>query len=134
LILLDSTIIVGFLDADDALHASSVARLRELSAAEQFAASVVSYAEVMSGARLGHHPIERVNGFFAALIREQIPVDRAAADRAATLRAEHRSLRMPDALILASADLHSEVELVLCGDEEWPKVRELDCRVELLTP
>jgi predicted nucleic acid-binding protein len=132
LILLDSTVIVGFLDADDALHAVSVARLRELAAAHAFAASLISYAEVMTGARLGHHPEDRVAGFFDALIRELIPVDRAIADRAATLRSERRSLRMPDALILATADLHEQVELVLCGDGDWPKVEDLDCRVELV--
>jgi hypothetical protein len=59
LILLDSTVIVGFLDADDALHEVSVAKLRELAGAHSLAASVVSYAEVMTGAALGHHPEER---------------------------------------------------------------------------
>jgi predicted nucleic acid-binding protein len=132
LILLDSTVIVGFLDADDALHAASVARLRELAAAHTFAASIIGYAEVMTGARLGHHPQDRVAGFFDALIRELVPVDRAIADRAAALRARRRSLRMPDALILATADLHEQVDLVLCGDGDWPKVDGLGCRVELV--
>jgi predicted nucleic acid-binding protein len=132
LILLDSTVIVGFLDADDALHAASVARLRELAAEDSFAASIVGYAEVMTGVRLGHHPEDRVSDFFEALIRELIPVDRAAADRAAELRAGRRSLRMPDALILASADLHEEVDLVLCGDGDWLKIGGLRCAVELV--
>jgi predicted nucleic acid-binding protein len=132
LILLDSTVIVGFLDADDALHTASVARLRELAAAHTFTASVISYAEVLTGARLGHHPEDRVAGFFDALIRELVPVDRPIADRAAAIRSERRSLRMPDALILATADLHEQVDLVLCGDGDWLKVEDLDCRVELV--
>jgi predicted nucleic acid-binding protein len=133
LILLDSTVIVGFLDADDALHEVSVAKLRELAGAHPLAASVVSYAEVMTGAELGHHPKERVSGFFDALIRDLIPVDRDVALRASEIRGKRRSLPMPDALILATADLHGEIETVLCADGDWPKVAGLGCRIELLT-
>jgi hypothetical protein len=39
---------------------------------------------------------------------------------------------MPDALILATADLRPEIETVLCADGDWPKVKGLSCRVELL--
>jgi hypothetical protein len=39
---------------------------------------------------------------------------------------------MPDALILATADLHDEVDTVLCADGDWPKVKGLSCAVDLL--
>ncbi|MGP0103099.1 MAG: hypothetical protein ACLPUT_15950 [Solirubrobacteraceae bacterium] len=39
---------------------------------------------------------------------------------------------MPDALILATADLHAEIESVLCADGDRPKVKGLDCEVKLL--
>lgn len=132
MILLDSTVIVGFLDADDALHEVSVTKLRELAGVQQLAASVISYAEVMTGAVLGHHSEERVSGFFDALMRELIPVDRDIAARASKIRGSRRSLSMPDALILATADLHSEIDTVLCADREWSKIAGLDCRVVLL--
>lgn len=134
MILLDSNVIVGFLDADDALHEVSVAKLREIVPREPLAASVIGYAEVMTGAKLGHHPEDRVAGFFDALIGDLLPVDRAVADRAAAIRGERRSLPMPDALILATADLHDEIDTVLCADGAWPKVPGLDCKVELLRP
>lgn len=134
LILLDSTVIVGFLDSDDALHEVSVARLRELAGLHSLATSVVSYAEVMTGAELGHHSEERVNGFFDALVRDLLPVDRDIAARASKIRGKRRSLPMPDALILATADLHAEIDTVLCADSDWPKVGGLACRVELLQP
>jgi predicted nucleic acid-binding protein len=134
LILLDSTVIVGFLDADDALHEVTAARLKEIIASNPLAASVVSYAEVMTGVSLGHHSREKVDGFFDALIKDLLPIDRPVAARAATLRGEHMSLRMPDALILATADLHDEIETVLCADGAWSKVGELNCQVELLKP
>jgi predicted nucleic acid-binding protein len=132
LILLDSTVIVGFLDADDALHEVSVASLREFAGAHPLAASVISYAEVMTGVELGHHPRERVEAFFDALVRDLIAVDRPTAARASEIRGQRRSLPMPDALILATADLHDEIDTVLCADADWPKLKGLDCRVELL--
>lgn len=134
LILLDSTVIVGFLDADDALHEVTVARFKEIIGSGPLAASVVSYAEVMTGVSLGHDHQESVDGFFDALVKDLLPVDRLVAARAATLRGKHVSLRMPDALILATADLHEEIETVLCADGDWPKVKGLSCRVELLKP
>jgi predicted nucleic acid-binding protein len=131
-ILLDSTVIVGFLDADDALHEATTARFRKLLGTQPLVASVISYAEVMTGVSLGHHSEAAVNGFFDVLVRELLPVDRAVAARAAVLRGARRSLRMPDALILATADLDDEIEAVLCADRDWPKVRGLACRVDLL--
>jgi predicted nucleic acid-binding protein len=133
LILLDSTVIVAFLDADDAFHDTAVARLKAAVGSHPLAASAISYAEVMTGVALGHHPQENVDGFFEAIVKELVPVDRTIAARAATLRGRRKSLSMPDALILATADLHADVETVLCADGDWPKVKELNVDVELLT-
>lgn len=132
MILLDSTVVVGFLDADDALHDVAVARIREHVGGQPLVASVITYAEVMTGVALGHHPSAAVEGFFDTLVANLLPVDRRIAARAATLRGGRRSLPMPDALILATADLEPEVEEVLCADGEWPKVEGLSCRVDLL--
>jgi predicted nucleic acid-binding protein len=132
LILLDSTVIVGFVDADDALHQATVARLRQIIGDHPLVASVISYAEVMTGVSLGHHSHDTVNDFFDVLVKELFPVDRAVAARAAALRGARRSLRMPDALILATADVHDGIETVLCADEDWEKVTGLRCHVDLL--
>ncbi len=132
MILLDSTVIVGFLDADDALHEVTVARFKEIVGGHPLVASVISYAEVMTGVTLGHHPREGVDGFFDALITDLLPVDRPIAARAAMLRGKRKSLSMPDALILATADLQPEIETVLCADGDWPKVKGLSCQMELL--
>lgn len=132
LILLDSTVIVGFLDADDALHEITVARFKEIVGSHPLVASVISYAEVMTGVSLGHHPRKRVDGFFDTFVKDLLPVDRPVAARAAMLRGKRKSLPMPDALILATADLQPEIETVLCADQDWPKVKGFSCRVELL--
>lgn len=132
MILLDSTVIVGFLDADDALHDVTVARFKEIAGSHPLAASVISYAEVMTGVALGHHPKDRVEGFFDTFVKDLLPVDRPVAARAATLRGMRKTLSMPDALILATADLQPEADTVLCADGDWPKVKGLSCQVELL--
>jgi predicted nucleic acid-binding protein len=134
LILLDSTVIVGFLDADDALHEVTASRLREIVPAQPLVTSAISYAEVITGVSLGHHPQKSVDGFFRSLVREILPADAPVAARAGALRGRYPALRMPDALILATADLNPDIDTVLCGDRDWPKVKGLDCRVELLSP
>ena len=73
LILLDSTVIVGFLDADDALHEVTVAKFKKIVGSHPLAASVISYAEVMTGVSLGHHPKENVDGFFDAFVKDLAP-------------------------------------------------------------
>jgi predicted nucleic acid-binding protein len=118
LILLDSTVIVGFLDADDALHEAGVRRLRQIISADPLVASLISYAQVMTGVLLGHHARESVDGFFEAFIRSLLPMDRHAAARAAELRGARPSLAMPDALILATADGHPALDTVLCADAQ----------------
>jgi predicted nucleic acid-binding protein len=133
-VVLDSAAVVAFLDRDDALHPAADAAIRELTSENRFFASAVTFAEVLTGAHLEHHDEVVVRGFFADLVSEIIPVGTAGAERAARLRADHRSLRMPDALILAAADGHPDVEVLLTGDAELAAVAGLSCQVRLLDP
>lgn len=133
-VVLDSAAIVSFLDRDDALHSAADAAIRELMTGHRFYASAVTFAEVMTGARLAYRDEDAVRGFFAGLVAEILPVDESCADRASRLRADHRSLRMPDALILAAAASHPEVEVLLTGDAAMANVDGLSFRVELLRP
>lgn len=132
--ILDSAPVVAFLDRDDALHSAADAAIRELMTKHRLYASAVTLAEVLVGAHLDHHDEAIVRGFFAELVTEILPVEAADAERAARMRADHRSLRMPDALILAAAEGHPEVELLLTGDVAMASVAGLGCRVSLLAP
>jgi predicted nucleic acid-binding protein len=134
LILLDSTVVVGFLDADDALHEAAVAKLKGLAGRHPLVASVITYAEVLTGVSLGHHARGPVDGFFDSLLADLLPVDKRLAARAAVLRGENPSLMMPDALILATADGNADIETALSADSQWPRVQGLNCRIELLKP
>jgi hypothetical protein len=131
-VVLDSDAVVGFLDREDALHNAADSAIRDLIREQRLLVSAVTYAEVLTGARLGHHDEDRVRGFFAQLISEVLPVDLAVADAAAELRSRLGSLRMPDALILATAETNPDVDLIVTGDTKVPKVPELGCAVRLL--
>jgi predicted nucleic acid-binding protein len=131
-VVLDSDAVVGFLDRDDALHDAADAAVRDVMGEHRILVSAVTYAEVMTGARLGRHDEAAVGGFFAELISAILPVNVHVADRAAALRARFRSLRMPDALIIASADTEASVDLIITGDQQIAKVSGLSCTVRLL--
>ena len=73
-----------------------------------------------------------VAGFFSELLSAVLPVDTAVADKAADLRSRFRSLRMPDALILATAETDPDVDLVVTGDRQLAKVSGLGVQIRLL--
>jgi predicted nucleic acid-binding protein len=131
-VVLDSDVVAGFLDRSDALHAAARAAVGELVREHRLLTSAVTYAEVLTGARLGHHDEPQVQGFFDELVSEILPVDIAVADAAASIRSRHRSLRMPDALIAATAHVNVDAELVVTGDARLAGVSALDAEIRRL--
>ena len=131
-VVLDSDAVVAFLDRGDALHEAADEAIRDLLSKDRLFASAVTYAEVLTGARLGRHDEKRVRGFFADLVSEILPIDDKVADKAADLRSKRKSLRMPDALVLATAELHPEVGLVVTGDQRAAKTAASSFKVKLL--
>jgi predicted nucleic acid-binding protein len=132
-VVLDSDAVIGFLDAGDALHTAADSVVRELLQREQIVVSAVTYAEVLTGARRGHHDAAVVAAFFADLVSAVLPVDVAVADIASRLRAQNRALRMPDAMIFATAETTAEVELIVTGDANAAKITDFDCPIRLLS-
>lgn len=128
LTLLDTSVVVGLLDRDDALHVAAADAIeRELDARQTLALSAVSWAEVLSGAA-------RVSGagFDGDRFLERggipvLPVDRAVAETAAVIRRRaargRRRVRTPDALVLGTADAHPDVDRVLTADAQWRGLR-----------
>ena len=100
---LDADIVIAFLDPGDDQHATAVAELRpRLSAGDKLLAAATVYAEsIVRPLQLGTDAT--VDEFFDAAGISIVPIDRAVARRAAVLRAEHQSLRLPDAMSLATA-------------------------------
>jgi predicted nucleic acid-binding protein len=117
---LDADVVIAFLDASDDNHERAVGALRpRLAAGADLIVGASAYAEVMV------RPLQRgtaatVDEFLDAIGATVLAVDRPVARRAAQLRARHRSLRLPDALSLASA-LMSDAEL-LTFDERLRRI------------
>ena len=108
---LDADVLIAFLDGADAQHQSAVAELsRRLTAGESLLVGASVYAEVMVRPQQTSAG-DLVDEFLAAAGVRVVDVDRAIARSAAGLRARHRSLRLGDALSLATALAHG-AELV----------------------
>jgi predicted nucleic acid-binding protein len=122
---LDADIVIAFLDPGDDQHATAVAELRpRLAAGDELLVAASVYAETIV------RPLQEgtdatVDQFFDAAGIEIVPVDRGVARRAAALRAQHQSLRLPDALSLATA-LATDAALVTLDR----KLRQLARRAE----
>jgi len=116
-VVLDSSVLLGLLDAQDALHQASVEALdrREKSA---FVVPASAFAEVMVGARrLGERTAQRLEETIDDLVSEVYPIDRKVAWATAGIRARRKEIRLPDALVIATGEvLDAEV---LTGDKRW---------------
>lgn len=128
---LDADAIVGFLDRSDALHESAVRLIGEAAAEDSLVASAVTLAELLTGAMLGHHDEQIVRGFFADLVASVIPVDEDVAQAAALLRARSK-LRMPDAIVLATAMVRPEITALITGDDRIAKAAGSDIELRVL--
>jgi len=121
LIVVDASVVVGFLDAEDEHHQAAVAVL-DASASDDLVLPATAYAEVLvAPAKKGSGAIARVDEALVALTLRIESVTPAIARSAAMLRARHRSLRLPDALVLATADVLGAAK-VLTADRAWPKI------------
>ncbi|HEX4345221.1 MAG TPA: PIN domain-containing protein [Solirubrobacteraceae bacterium] len=121
---LDADVLIAFLDASDAQHDSSIDALRpRLASGEQILIAASVYAEILV------RPLQRgsahtVDAFIAAIGATIVPIDRDVARRAAHLRGARRTLRLPDAISLATA-LVSNADLVTL-DRRLAKTAELE--------
>lgn len=128
-VVLDSDAVIGFLDRSDPHHYAADAAIRSIPPNVRLVVSVITFAEVLTEAKLGHRGEAAISGFFAEIISEIVPVGPETADRAATLRANNETLRLPDALIAATADLHPDVDTLLTGDRNLARLNQLDCDI-----
>ena len=126
LIHLDAGVVIGLLDADDAHHESANAALvRVMRTSDRVAMAASTFAECLVGPhRRGPRAVAIVEDLVERLPIEIVDLDREVARTAASLRARHTRLRLPDALVLATAIEKSAAEL-LTTDRKWPPPRAL---------
>lgn len=121
LVVLDASLVIAFLDPDDALHAPAVDALTEHQH-NQLLIPTSAYAEILVAPnRRGPEAVAEVEAFVADFSIRLEALSPAIARAAAKLRSGSRSLRLPDALVLATAD-ELGAEVVLTGDESWARI------------
>jgi predicted nucleic acid-binding protein len=129
-IVLDASVILGVRDPNDAHHAAATSALRGSRAAgDRLVLPASALAEVLVGSsRLGAQAIQRMETFVDAIIDDVHPIDREAAKAAAAYRAQHRTLRLPDAFVLAVGKILN-ASTVLTADQAWQRI---DARVRII--
>ncbi|MFN2468877.1 MAG: type II toxin-antitoxin system VapC family toxin [Gaiellaceae bacterium] len=116
LIVLDASVVIGYLDALDAHHVRAVAALED-HAEDDLRLPASAYAEVLVRAtREGVSDAVRTELENVGLKVE--PIGAEIAEQAAGLRAADRSLRLPDALVIACG-IALGADAVLTADESW---------------
>jgi predicted nucleic acid-binding protein len=130
---LDAGVIIAFLDGDDVHHdAARSALSKVLDSAERVSIAASALAECLVGpARRGTKEVELVRRAMDRLPVSVVDLDEAIATQAAMLRARHRSLKLPDALVIATAE-RSSADRLITTDRKWPtaKVMKLTVSIE----
>ena|SRR5437867_1720668 len=126
LTVLDAGVVIAGLDADDAHYTAAA---DALSAArdrgDSFVLPASAYAEILvRPASRGARTVARVDAALDAMAITIADTDREIARRAAILRARHSSLRLPDALVIATA-VELEADHLLTTDRRWKALRGL---------
>jgi predicted nucleic acid-binding protein len=126
LTVLDAGVVIAALDADDAHHsaaASTFGAARDRG--DSFTVPASAYAEILvRPARRGVATVARVDAALDAMTISITAADREIARRAATLRARHSNLRLPDALVIATA-IELDADDLYTTDKRWKALRAL---------
>ena len=134
LIHVDAGVLIGFLDAEDAHHSTARAVIAEaLDRADRLAMATSALAECLVGpARRGDEAVNLVHDLRQRLPIEMVDLDVEIATAAAHLRARHHSLRLPDALVIATASV-ARADHLVTTDRRWPSEKVLGIAVTIRT-
>ena len=130
LIHLDAGVVIGFLDRNDAHHENARAALSgALRTRDRLAMAASAFAECLVGpARRGDKAVATVRELVERFPIAIVPLDIEAAIVAARLRAAHKGLRLPDALVIATAT-NAAADQLITTDRRWPTAKALKLRM-----
>jgi predicted nucleic acid-binding protein len=121
LIVLDASVAIAALSADDAHHDAAVNALAGASD-DELVLAATTRAEILVGpARVGGRVLTAARNFADGC--ETVPVSAAIADDAAALKARHRGLSLPDAIALVVAEMIA-ADAVWTFDRRWRDVHQ----------
>ncbi len=130
LIHLDAGVIIGLLDASDAHHAAAREALGDaLGGGNKLAMSASAFAECLVGpSSRGPDAVGVVLGLVERVPISIFSLDGEVAKTAANLRARHPPLRLPDALVIATA-VEDEADQLVTTDRRWPSAKSMQVKV-----
>lgn len=129
---IDAGVLIAFLDGDDVHHdAARSALSNALDNAERLSIAASALAECLVGpARRSTKAVELVRTVIDRLPVSVVHLDEEIATQAAMLRARHRSLKLPDALVIATAE-HSGADHLITTDRKWPTAQAMKLTVSI---
>ena len=118
---IDAGVLIGFLDGNDPHHGAAVKVLREtLGRHDRIALPASALAETLvAPSRAGHQAVDTVLDLIARFPIEITPLGDSIAVAAAALRARHPSVKLPDALVIATA-ISLNADHLVTTDRKWP--------------
>ena len=131
--MLDAGVVIGFLDGNDVHHEAAHSALgAALDRHDRMVLPASAFAEVLVGpSRKSVEAVATVRGLVARVPIEIEPLGTEIALAAATLRGHHRSLKLPDALVIATASYLNADHLVTT-DRGWPSKTKLRLRASIV--
>jgi predicted nucleic acid-binding protein len=121
LIVLDASVAIAALSADDVHHDAAMNALAGASD-DDLVLAATTRAEILVGpARVGGTTLTAARDFADGC--ETVPVSAAIADDAAALKARHRGLSLPDAIALVVAEM-IDADAVWTFDLRWRDVHQ----------
>jgi predicted nucleic acid-binding protein len=121
LIVLDASVAIAALSADDAHHDAAVDALAS-AGDDELVLAATTRAEILVGpARVGGKVLTAARDFADGC--ETVPVSAAIADDAAELKACHRGLGLPDAIALVVAEM-IDADAAWTFDQRWRDVHQ----------
>jgi len=132
LIHLDAGVIIGFLDGDDVHHDEARKVLAAaLGDGDRLAMAASALAECLVGpARRSTKAVDVVRTVVDRLPVLVVDLDAEIATQAAVLRARHRKLKLPDALVIATAAAAGADRLVTT-DRKWPSAKAMKLSIAI---
>jgi len=127
---LDAGVIIGLLDANDAYHAAAHRALASVTGdGHRLALAASAFAECLVGPfRRGKASAEVVRGLIERLPIAIIAFDTETAVNASRIRAQHHGLRLPDALVIATA-ANCAAEQLITTDRKWPTAKAMKVKL-----
>lgn len=135
LVIVDAGVVIGHLDRSHSHHLAATRALSQAaSTAERLMLPVTAFAEcLVYPAQAGEEATRRFEAALAAIPIGDLDADAATAREAALLRAQYRSVKLPDAFVIATAITH-RADAVLTTDRGWPSTltRQLPFEIQVV--